>query len=200
MGPKNNKIVPEEDARREKIKQQQVRTNYNGENRKTQREPVAVRKSTSAIVIEESGEAQDRFLSKAKEKIKLPELGIEHINIRRGRTGGTIRETEGESGDEKADLLLNKLLEIDKEDTEVIIRRPCRVAEIKMIGVESSVTKEDIMIAIDGIWERPLSKYLRENVTVGHFRTYWGDRLVAWMRCPEEVAVKLLSTGSLVVG
>lgn len=135
---------------------------------------VGNKRNTAAIVIEGSAEAQGKIMYCAK-KIDLAGIGIKNIKIRKRRTGATILEMEGNSSDEKADMLTKQLLEVGKEHEEVKIRRPCRVIKLRIRGVESTVTREEMIAAIEGKWDRPLSRHLADNIVVGRPKAFWGD-------------------------
>lgn len=87
-------------------------------------------------------------LKKAREKISLNELGIEETRIRRGINGGVIIEIpEEKQGTDKANRLAEKLKEVFKGE-DVAIARPTASAEIRIIGIDDSTTKEEVKYTI----------------------------------------------------
>lgn len=116
------------------------------------RKEQARRRNTTAVIIDGTLDKQEEMLKKAKERIVLSELNIKDVKFRKGRTGATIMELDGESGDDKADRLTEKLIEIGKEIKEVRIRRPCRVTEIRIRDVSSSVSRDEVMQTLQDKW------------------------------------------------
>lgn len=134
------------------------------------------------MIIEDSSERQIKLMNNVKKRINLEEIGIKNMRIRKGRTRTTIMELKGESGDEKADKLTKKLLELGKEHGKVRIRRPCRVVEIRIRGVENTVSKDEVTKAMEAKWGRPLSNYMVENVVINRPRVFWGGVHAIWVK------------------
>ncbi|XP_038213330.1 uncharacterized protein LOC119833410, partial [Zerene cesonia] len=87
------------------------------------------------------------IISEAKNRIDLASLGIESVRFKRAATGAAIIEILGVTGEEKADLLADKLKEV-LNDMEVRITRPTKCAELRISGLDDSTTSEEVTAAI----------------------------------------------------
>lgn len=85
-------------------------------------------------------------LRKARDKISLEEFGIEKTRIRRTVGGNILIEIPGVNKSAEADKLaeeLNKVL-----DTEVTVSRPTIKGELRLFGLDDSISTEEIKEAI----------------------------------------------------
>ncbi|XP_020296328.1 uncharacterized protein LOC109861193 [Pseudomyrmex gracilis] len=131
----------------------------------------------------------------AKEGVSLPTLGIEDTRIRRDVGGGILVEIPGADGATKADALAEALAPILQGKASVT--RPVRRGEIRIVGLDMSVSPADIE---DRISSGDFGPCRRFEVTVGPI-TQGRDRLgMTWACCPFEVAAKLANSGRLKVG
>lgn len=82
----------------------------------------------------------------AREKVQLQELGISDTRIRKDAGGGIIVEIPGREGHEKADTLANTLTTALRGVA--VISRPVRKGELRITGLDASVTPDDVIRAI----------------------------------------------------
>lgn len=151
------------------------------------------------MIIEDSSERQTKLIHNVKKRINLEEIGIKDMRIRKERTRTTIMELEGESGDKKANKLTKKLLELRNEHGKVRIRRPCKVVEIRIRGVENTVSKDEVTRAMEAKWGRPLSNYMVKNVVISRPRVFWGRVHAIWVKYLLELAEKLIKDKTLTI-
>lgn len=153
---------------------------------------------SAAIVITLAPEAAERgvtyakILTEAKEKI-LEEHGLIPVKYRVAQTGARILDVAGSDGASKADHLA-KEIRATLEDKGVSVSRPEKTADIRLLGLDKSVTTEEVMAAIR-----------RATQTTGQIRT--GPMRMSpvrlgsiWASCPVAVANKLATAGWLLVG
>jgi hypothetical protein len=135
-----------------------------------------------------------KTLKEASEKISLDELGIEKIVPRRAITGALILEIPGENTNEKAMRLETKLKELFNS-TEVSITRPIKKAELKIYGLEDSVTPEDIIEVISR--EGNCSPRDIKCSNIKETRSGLG---AAWLQYPVVTKVNLTKIGQINIG
>ncbi|KOB76277.1 Gag-like protein [Operophtera brumata] len=109
---------------------------------------------TAAVVItlqpdaEVKGTTYADVLTQAKEKIDLNSCGITSLRFRKAATGARILEVvAGDASDEKADFLALKLKEALNEEL-ARVSRPTKCAGLRILGLDDSVSKEDVVAAI----------------------------------------------------
>jgi len=105
------------------------------------------RTAAVAFTCEEAGPSYTEALRKARERVSLADLNIERIRIRRATTGAMLIEIPGEGTKEKADELANRL-KTALSDMNVRVTRPMRLAELRISGLDDSISKTDVAIAI----------------------------------------------------
>jgi hypothetical protein len=86
-------------------------------------------------------------LKKARSKISLIDLGIDKITPRKAITGAMILEIFGEKANDKACRLESKLKKIFV-NTGVLITRPVKKADLRIYGLDDSVSPVDIVEVI----------------------------------------------------
>jgi len=111
---------------------------------------IRVPKSAAVIITPnpEKGVTRTEVLQEARSKIKLEELGISHLRPRIAAIGAVIIEVPGESSHDKADKLADKLRTVISE-SKARITRP--VKRMRIMGLDESVTKEELALAIEGL-------------------------------------------------
>lgn len=101
-----------------------------------------------------TGKAEDfsyaKALTEARARIPLEELGIEFSKIRRTVNGGRIIEIPGVDSAKRADDLAARLRAVLGEEAR--IARPVVRGELRVVGLDDSVTPEEVrsVIARDG--------------------------------------------------
>lgn len=131
-------------------------------------------------------------LRKARTKISLDELQIGSPKIRKGVNGATIIEIAGQDNTEKADKLASKLQEIIED---AIITRPVIKGELRILGIDDSVTKEEIewMITEEGGCSS-------KDILVGPLRATRSGMNTVWIRCPLQAAIAIAKKGKVRLG
>lgn len=142
---------------------------------------------------EDSGLTYGRVLADAKSKIDLEQMEIAGLKFRMGVTGARILELPGTESGPKADLLASKLKEVLPEGVKVT--RPTKSAEIRVSGLDDSVSKEDVTAAVV-----QRSGCRAEHVKVGEIRRNKFSGGSVWVQCPVTAASMLAETGRLLVG
>ncbi|XP_045487210.1 uncharacterized protein LOC123689774 [Pieris rapae] len=152
----------------------------------------APRSTAVVLTITEKEQTYASVLREAKEKIKLSDLGIEAVKFKRAATGAVILELPGSRSGDKADVLASKLKEIYASG--VSVSRPEKCAEVRVAGLDDSVTSDDIKKAIAEI-----GGCNREQVIVSEVRPDRTGLFGAWVRCP-ILAAKKITEGRLLIG
>jgi hypothetical protein len=160
--------------------------------------------AVSLSVKEGSGSSQGEAMSLAKRTINLSDLDIEVVKPRKAVTETLVLEITGEDADRKASRLAERMAE-DPRDYPVKVTVPRRTTELRVSGLEDSVTLEEVVTAVakDG-------GCCAEEVDVGVIRTAPRRLGSVWIRCPLTVARKIngstggradaLSIGKLRIG
>ncbi|XP_063620669.1 uncharacterized protein LOC134793074 [Cydia splendana] len=134
------------------------------------------------------------ILKEARSKIDLKELQIEGVRFKRAVTGATIIEVPGATSSEKADALADKLRE--KLNNEVVqVSRPTKTAEVRISGLDDSVTPEDVRKAVVKVGGCHI-----DQIKCGEIRQDFSGLGSIWVRCPITVVKKLTDSGRLIVG
>ncbi|EFN70397.1 hypothetical protein EAG_04919, partial [Camponotus floridanus] len=131
-------------------------------------------------------------LRKARTSISLSELEIGAPRIRKGVNGSTIIEISGPENSEKADRLVVKLQEVLED---AVVTRPIIKGELKLFGLEESITKEEIEFAVADIGECGM-----QEVTVTAIRPSRTGLNVAWLRCPLKSALAIAKRNKIPIG
>lgn len=114
---------------------------------------IVKRKMPKTAAVSIKGDIKQGFsyaeaLRKARSQIKMEELQIEAPRIRKGLNGATIIEISGPECNSKAQRLADKLQEVLK-DEKAAITTPTIKGELRIVGLEESVSKEEIGWAIE---------------------------------------------------
>ncbi|XP_029171352.1 uncharacterized protein LOC114940769 [Nylanderia fulva] len=173
-------------------------TAQNGKQRpgppKKRREP-----NTAAITITCPPGKYEEVMSEARQKIglkSLKEIGIkEGVRIRRAITGALIYKVPGKNSGELADKLALKLKQALVGKEGVRIQRPTKTAELRIRGLDESVTPSEVREAIakGGNCEE-------EEVSVGEIKTTPNGIKMAWVRCPIKAANIVAKKAKIQVG
>ena len=144
----------------------------------------------------ERGVTYQSVIAEAKAKIKLSDLGLQSVTLRQAATGARLFEVAGAASGsaEKADALAGKMREVlNLED--VRVSRPIKTAEVRIAGLDDSVTSEEVVAAVARSGE-----CLPDKVRTGDIRTDATGLGVVWVRCPVASAKKIADSGRLLVG
>ncbi|EFN81386.1 hypothetical protein EAI_06355, partial [Harpegnathos saltator] len=116
--------------------------------------------------------------------------------VKRARNGGVILEVPGQGGRDKADRLARDLQDVmhGMLHGQAVVSRPTRKAELRIVGLEDSVTPVLLRAAI-----LKSSGCPPDDLQIGEIRRSSGGLGAAWVRCTLAPAQKLLAAGGLVV-
>jgi hypothetical protein len=134
-------------------------------------------------------------LRTAKKKIELKSLGIEDLRPRRAITGALVLEIRGEGNGEKADALANKLREIMADRDDVKISRPIKTVEIRLSGLDDSVTPQEVAEALGRV-----GGCTPQEIKVGDVRQALNGLGTCWLRCPARAGKAVLAAPRIRVG
>lgn len=152
---------------------------------------------TAAVSIkgdEKQGFSYAEVLRKARTQIRMEDLEIEAPRIRKGLNGATIIEISGPECSNKAQKLADKLQEILSED-KAIITTPNIKGELRIVGLEESISKEEIGWAIEeeGGCER-------KDIRIGEIKRTRRGMGVVWVQCPLKVAITIANKKKIKIG
>lgn len=153
---------------------------------------------TTAVLITLQPEALERgvtyaqAIARAKREVQITDLGIAGVRIRQTTTGARVLQVPGASSGEKADRLAQKIQAALGEDAKVA--RPTRRVELRISGLDDSVTTEEVCAAVAAKAMCPTDQVKVGAISCGRDGT--GAVIV---RCPVTSA-KLLVGQRLLVG
>ncbi|XP_061709459.1 uncharacterized protein LOC133519470 [Cydia pomonella] len=157
--------------------------------------PKLVAPTMAAVVVALKPDAQTDYRSVMERAttLKLAELGVDHLNVRRTATGARIIEVPGAQSGQAADNLVDRLRSLVGDVAEVY--RPVKKAEIKISGFDESVTPEILKreVAARG-------RCLEEQVSVGAIRMAANGTGSVILRCPLIAAKAVVTAGRIVIG
>ncbi|XP_067208762.1 uncharacterized protein [Linepithema humile] len=148
-----------------------------------------------SILLDECELTYSDVLSRARERISLAELNISGTRIKRSANGGVLIEIPGADADLKADLLYNKLRELFFNVRGVSLRRPVKRSQLRLTGIDDSVTIGEVKEAISKIGSCDVV-----NITCSALRHMRGGLGVIFLQCPIAAAVKVLEKGKISIG
>ncbi|KAL0822152.1 hypothetical protein ABMA28_004284 [Loxostege sticticalis] len=154
---------------------------------------------SSAIVLtllpgaQEKGVTYETAIRDAKSRINLEELGISGLRFSKAKTGGKILEIPGATSGDKADAFAAKLRDVLPAEI-VRVTRPTKTVDIRLSGLDDSVTKEEVAAAVSKV-----GGCTAEHVKVGVIRQSWSGSGTVVVKVPVTVAQKL-TKGRLLVG
>lgn len=155
---------------------------------------------TTAVVInllpgaEEQGLTYAAVLADAKQKISLDSCGISGLHFKKSVTGARILQVPGATSGDKADSLAQKLKEVLPEGL-VRISRPVKCAEMRILGLDDSVSMNEVIAAV-----AQKGACSEEMIKAGEVKRFAYGTGVVWVRCPIDVAKKLGAEGRITVG
>ncbi|KAL0859171.1 hypothetical protein ABMA27_010995 [Loxostege sticticalis] len=154
---------------------------------------------SSAIVLtllpgaQEKGVTYESTIRDAKSRINLEELGISGLRFSKAKTGGKLLEIPGATSGDKADAFALKLRDILPAEF-VRVTRPTKTVDIRLSGLDDSVTKEEVAAAVS-----KSGGCAADHVKVGLIRQSWSGSGTVVVKVPVTAAQKL-SKGRLLVG
>ncbi|XP_063620701.1 uncharacterized protein LOC134800634 [Cydia splendana] len=174
---------------------QQQQTPTRGTAPKKTTAPKLVAPNMAAVVVALKPEAQTdyRTVMEKATTLKLAELGVNHLKVRKSATGARIIEVPGAQSSQAADNLADRLRDLIGDVADVY--RPVKKAEIKISGFNESVTPEIIKkeVAARGNCKE-------EQVMVGAIRMAANGSGSVIIRCPLTTAKVVVTAGRIVLG
>lgn len=141
----------------------------------------------------EKGLTYKDVLTKARQAANHEDNGITDIRYRRAATGARLFEFTGANGAAEADRVAEQLRQIFPEG--IRISRPTKCAELRIVGLDDSVTEDDICEAV-----ARRTGCSQEAVRVSAIRVGPGGAGSARIRCPVASAKMLGEANRLLVG
>lgn len=132
-------------------------------------------------------------LAHVRKTIKLGDFGIEALVPKQGITGAFIFEVPGEGSRQKAEALASKMKEVLAEREGVKVGCPQKLGELRIRGLDPSVTQEDILLTEIGSCNK-------QDVNIGEIRFPARGLGTVWLRCPLAAANKLARAVNITVG
>ncbi|XP_076301788.1 uncharacterized protein LOC143219866 [Lasioglossum baleicum] len=133
-------------------------------------------------------------MAAAKAAIKLSELGVGEIRTKRAVTGGLLLEIPGPEGGAKADALASKMAAA-LIGLGVRVNRPLKTADLRLRGLDDSVTPEEVKAAVAEATGCP-----PDTIKVGDIKSPAAGLGTTWLKCPAAAARLLAGAGKLRVG
>ncbi|XP_011688265.1 PREDICTED: uncharacterized protein LOC105450213 [Wasmannia auropunctata] len=133
-------------------------------------------------------------VKKARDSVKLEDIGIQHTRLRTTMSGAVLVEIPGKDMSPKADALAAKLRETFG-DSEVRVARPSLRGEIRLSGLDASLTPEEVKTAM-----ADKGGCAVEDIRLGQYRITRNGFRTVWAQCPLGAAMDLAQEGGLRVG
>ncbi|XP_072750509.1 uncharacterized protein [Anoplolepis gracilipes] len=135
---------------------------------------------TSAVMITCPEEKYGENMAAIRKEVKLDQLGIKEgsLKIRKGLTGALILEIFGEDKARKAGQLAECVREVTGDNEGVRVKCPQKMADLRIRGLEDSITRAEIVAAISG--EDAANKL-----------TQMGKVPISWYKLPIELLPRL---------
>ncbi|EFN88058.1 hypothetical protein EAI_02116, partial [Harpegnathos saltator] len=112
---------------------------------------------------------------------------------KRARNGGILFEITGNGARAKAERFAGDLEDALAGDA--VIARPTKKTEVRIVGLDDSVTKGAVRQAVSSITGCP-----PEDIQTGEVRQSSGGLGAIWLCCPLEAAHKLVEANGLQIG
>lgn len=157
------------------------------------------RKMPKTAAVSIKGDTKQGFsyaeaLRKVRAKIKMEELDIAAPKIRKALNGATIIEISGPDCGEKAKKLAEKLQEA-LIDEKAAISTPTIKGELRIIGLDESIEKEEVRWAIEeeGSCES-------KDIRIGDIKRTRRGAGIVWVQCPLKSAIAIAKKKKIKVG
>lgn len=159
---------------------------------------------TSAIVIALQPEAvkngidYETVVSLAREQVDIDTLDIPYIKYKETATGTRKLEIPGAASGKKADQMAEKLRAFYAKaigEGMVNVSRPMKRAELRVTGLDESITKEEVAAAVAAKGLCPVDQVKVEDVR----RAPYGTNMT-WVSCPVTAAKRVTQERRLMFG
>ncbi|CAH2048627.1 unnamed protein product, partial [Iphiclides podalirius] len=158
------------------------------------------RPTTAAVVITlqhdavEKGVTYSDVLTKARQRLDLTALNIPAgLKIRQAATGARVLELPAGVTSEAADSFAAKLREVLAGEAR--IARPVKCADLRLTGLDDSVTRDQVLAAIVAAAACPLDHVKADEIREGRRGTG-----CIWVQCPVAATKVLVSARSMRIG
>ncbi|EFN63140.1 hypothetical protein EAG_08772, partial [Camponotus floridanus] len=132
-------------------------------------------------------------MRKAKEEISLDELGIKNTRVRRAVGGALLIEVPGPEGGVQAEKLKGELAKVLGDSA--IVTRPTIRGELRVIGVDVSVTVEDVAAAA-----AKAGGCATGDIITSPMRPMRNGLYMTWIKLPLPAAIKVARCRRLDIG
>ncbi|CAH2045681.1 unnamed protein product, partial [Iphiclides podalirius] len=156
--------------------------------------------TTAAVVITlqhdavEKGVTYSDVLTKARQRLDLTALNIPAgLKVRQAAPGARVLELPAGVTSEAADSFAAKLREVLAGEAR--IARPVKCADLRLTGLDDSVTRDEVLAAIVAAAACPL-----DHVKAGEIREGRRGTGCIWVQCPVAAAKVLVSARSMRIG
>lgn len=140
-------------------------------------------------ILEGSRVTYNEAMSRVRREIKLSDLGIAEVRLRRAVTGALILEIAGDEGGRKAALLAERMADVLR-GISVRISVPQKTAEMRVTGLDDSVTLDEVVAAV-----AEAGGCRTDEVTVGEPHRASRGLTSVWLRCPLKAARRISTSG-----
>lgn len=188
--------------RQEQQLQQPLNRSKQPKKKVPKRKPQIRTPNTAAVVITLLPGAHDKgitygtVIKEARGHIDLETLGVPSLRLREAATGARILTITGAEKGEKADCLAGKLKEVFQGNEEIRITRPVATTDIRVSGLDDSVTSQELVETIAKRGQCDPSA-----IKAGEIRKGVAGMGTAFVRCPTTVTKKIMASGGrLLVG
>nr|XP_012145702.1 PREDICTED: uncharacterized protein LOC100883183 [Megachile rotundata] len=134
------------------------------------------------------------ILLKARQAVDLAQMGIQDIKVRKAITGGIVIGLPGEESRRKATELADKL-QRTFTDGQVRVACPVKTGELRLVGLDESITPKDVAEALAKSGECQAS-----DMKVGEIRQIANGMGTLWARYPLTALQKIEAARRVRVG
>jgi hypothetical protein len=134
------------------------------------------------------------IIATARGSIPITEIGVKSIGMRKAVTGAVIIKVPGDKGREKALQLATHLTKV-LDPTAVKVVAPTRTAELRIVGIDILIEKEELRQALALAAECGVAE-----IQVGEIGASRSDLGAAYVKCPVAGARKLAQAGKVALG
>ncbi|XP_070529923.1 uncharacterized protein [Cardiocondyla obscurior] len=169
----------------------QVRSGAKKKKNKRRRVP-----RTAAIVLYGPQDQIPDIMKDIRKEIKLSEVGINNkVTTRNTITGALLLNISGPDSEPKADALAACMKNVLKNRKDVKVDRPCKTAEIRVRGLEPSISVQEV---VEAVAEKGGCQTC--NIKTGEIKRIAGNHGSLWLQLPLAAAKKASEEGVLEVG
>lgn len=126
---------------------------------------------------------------------EIPGFDRAGTRLKKAQAGGLLIQIPGGEGHRLADELAAKMRQGIGEREGVRVTRPVKTAELRLHGLDESITREEVLESVAG-----LANCRTEDLSLGEIKRLPNRMGSVWLRCPVAVSNKLLETGKWCIG